>query len=172
MAFVGLTTAETDADSPLDTTLMTKIKDNLDDLDARFADGSVTSAKLVFLAGATLINTNATARQTPTNQTTPYKLKETLIDRGGVISVGFDLKTQTFSELVYGRIYKNGVAQGTQRSTTITSWTTFSEDLVYAIGDNIQVYGWCDTAGMLCHIQNLTLSVAQEGALITPNPSY
>ena len=35
MAFVALTTAETDAKSPLDDALTTKIKDNLDDLDSR-----------------------------------------------------------------------------------------------------------------------------------------
>ncbi len=35
MAFQALTTAEVDADSPLTETLMTKIKDNFDDLDAR-----------------------------------------------------------------------------------------------------------------------------------------
>jgi hypothetical protein len=43
MAFSALTTEQVNADSPLDTTLMLQIKDNLDDLDSRVAAFKVGS---------------------------------------------------------------------------------------------------------------------------------
>lgn len=45
--FSALTVAETDADSPLDTGLFTKIKDNFDNLDSRVA-GIVSGTTMVF----------------------------------------------------------------------------------------------------------------------------
>jgi hypothetical protein len=62
----------------------------------------------------------------------------------GKLRVKFDLATNNASVAAYGRIYKNGVALGTERSTTGTSYTTYSEDLEFKAGDKIQLYAHSD----------------------------
>jgi hypothetical protein len=76
-----------------------------------------------------------------TNLTTSYeKIGEIqLNDVGGVIRTTFSL-TEVSNGTTYGRIYKNGVAHGTERSTTEEGPTAFTEDLVFERGDLIQLY--------------------------------
>lgn len=48
--------------------------------------------------------------------------------------------TEQGSGAAYARIYKNGVAVGTARSTTLSA--TYTEDLAFAVGDLFQVYAY------------------------------
>jgi hypothetical protein len=64
-----------------------------------------------------------------TTYTTYIKAKTINTTIKGQKRVKFDLRTSNSSYTVYGRIYENGVAVGTERSTTSTSYVTFSQDL-------------------------------------------
>ncbi len=69
------------------------------------------------------------------------KKKEMTMTMLGTIRVKFDLKSTDGDGNVMGRIYKNDVAVGTERTTASPSYTTYSEDLSgVAVGDKIQIY--------------------------------
>jgi hypothetical protein len=69
------------------------------------------------------------------------KAKEIKVYRPGTYRIKFDLAIRGSGLTAYGRIYRNGEAIGTERSTSKTSWTTFSEDIAgWEEGDLIQLY--------------------------------
>jgi hypothetical protein len=72
--------------------------------------------------------------------TTYIKWKEYTIRKPGTYRVSFGLKTAIEGYTVYGRVYKNNVAYGTERTTTFDVYTTFSENLSFATGDKCQLY--------------------------------
>jgi hypothetical protein len=75
---------------------------------------------------------------------TPYtKEKEAWMPVSGVVSVYFELKSQA-GGTAYGRIYINGTAVGTERTTTSLSYVPFTEDITIALGDKLQLYGKMD----------------------------
>ena len=81
------------------------------------------------------------ASEKSTNSTTYVRLKQTRLQGGGDIRVKFDLRTDTAGSDSLGQIYKNGTAIGTERSTEITTYTTFSEDIAnWLIGDYVELY--------------------------------
>jgi hypothetical protein len=89
------------------------------------------------VVGDNLMMSGDTSRS---NATTSYvKVKEAVVTIGGTYRVKFNLEPSINGYTVYGRIYKNGVAFGTEQSQT-TGTGTKSEDLVFEAGDLIQVY--------------------------------
>lgn len=66
---------------------------------------------------------------------------------GGNIRISFNLRSSFTGYTVHGRIYKNGVAFGTSRSTSSTSYQVYTEDLNYKEGDIIQLYMACADPG-------------------------
>lgn len=78
-----------------------------------------------------------------TNSTTYVKLKEIQIGYNGFYRTKFDLKKGTSTG--YGRIYKNGVAYGTEQTDLTGSYATKSEDLAFVAGDTIEL--WARTGG-------------------------
>lgn len=119
-------------------------------------------------AGATVVASNSS----PVSRTgTAYaKVRSYLSPFGGTLRVGFTLAgySQDYTGYVYGRIYKNGVAFGTERSILFTFGgsrvsQTFSEDLAFDIGDTIEL--WVRTqysAGPTGYIDAATVSVDGE----------
>ncbi len=93
-----------------------------------------------FKVSDTLQNSNDTEQFT-ISLATYVKQKEVFLnDTLSVCRVKFDLKTAS-AGTAYGRIYRNGSATGTARSTTSTAYSTFSEDFLgFASGDLIQIY--------------------------------
>lgn len=71
---------------------------------------------------------------------------DTLSLSPSTIRVKFDLKAES-GTTGYGRVYKNGVAIGTEQSTTSTSYVTFSEDLSFEMGDTLELWVKDGTAG-------------------------
>ena len=67
------------------------------------------------------------------------KKKEVRILQSGTYRIYFTLRSAV-DETTYGRIYKNGVAFGTERSTTGTASVVYSEDLAFIANDLIQLY--------------------------------
>lgn len=57
----------------------------------------------------------------------------------GSVSVVFSLAA-TSGGTAYGRIYKNGAAVGTQRSTSSTSYTAYTETVAVEAGDRLSIY--------------------------------
>ena len=69
------------------------------------------------------------------------KVKEIVFnDNPGTIRVDFHLRTPNGQFNAMGRIYKNGVAIGTERTTSSVTFQTYSENLSVARGDLIQLY--------------------------------
>jgi len=64
----------------------------------------------------------------------------------------FELKSYSSSYTVYARIYKNGSAYGTERSTTSTSYVSFTEDLEFSEGDTIEL--WVYNPNCYAYVQN------------------
>jgi len=65
---------------------------------------------------------------------------DTLHADPSTLRVGFQLKTTNAGSAAWGRIYKNGVAAGAERTTIDTNYETFEEDIAFAEGDLIQLY--------------------------------
>jgi hypothetical protein len=92
-------------------------------------------------AGATTRSSNDTQKNTTSSSYA--KLKETKMGepvKG--VRIKFTLKTSNINYEAYGQIYRNGVAVGTERSTTSTGGEEFYEDFdaAWTTNDLIQVY--------------------------------
>ncbi len=70
--------------------------------------------------------------------------------------IKFDLKTSNFGNDVYARIYRNGVAVGTERTTIISAtYTNYSQDITgWSEGDLIQLYTYSGAMGVRPYVQN------------------
>lgn len=68
------------------------------------------------------------------------KVKEIKVNYAGVHRVKFLLFNNDAGAAVFGRIYKNGIALGTERSTSNSIPVLFTEDLTFVKGDLIQLY--------------------------------
>jgi len=104
-------------------------------------DGSVLEAEVRsrMVAGDILLQSADTFREE--SGSSYVKHKSIKVTKGGTYRIKFDLAHQTGLYTSYGRIYRNGVAVGTERTTTETDWQTYSEDISgWAPGDEIQLY--------------------------------
>ena len=82
-----------------------------------------------------------------TNAYTSYtKIKEIRITVNGTYSIYFELRSNAGGFVVYAKIYVNGVAVGTERSSTSTSYAGFSEDISISAGDLVQLYYYSPSA--------------------------
>ena len=75
----------------------------------------------------------------------------------GTIRVKFDLRDGD-TGTAYGKLYKNGVACGTEQSVSGPIAVTKSEDLTdtFSINDTLEVWGYVIT-GIACRISNFRL---------------
>jgi hypothetical protein len=69
----------------------------------------------------------------------------------------FEMETSNSTVTAYGRVYKNGVAFGTERSTTSTSYVSFSEDLLFAEGDTVELWGHVSSTGYNEYVRNFRI---------------
>lgn len=70
-------------------------------------------------------------------------LSTIIMRRAGTVRTSFQIK-KTSGTYAKARWYKNGVAWGTERSTTSATYETFTEDLTVAVGDFIHLEVWTD----------------------------
>lgn len=78
---------------------------------------------------------------------------------GGVVRITHDMKGNSGSSQVESRIYLNGVATGTSRTYTGTTYQSYSEDITINPGDQVQLYYAGDTGfGVSCFVRNFRLS--------------
>jgi hypothetical protein len=73
--------------------------------------------------------------------------------------ITFDIETAGGGATAYGKIYKNGVAFGTEQTDVTGSYVTKTEDVAVNItgGDRIQIYGYTSDADQSVHIQNFRI---------------
>lgn len=69
----------------------------------------------------------------------------------GVVRVSFSLQTANASVTVYGRLYKNGVAIGVERSSNDLSWKQFTEDIAVDKGDTIEFWIRTSNSSYACY---------------------
>jgi hypothetical protein len=108
-------------------------------------------------AGNYILIENNTERTTLAGSYT--KLKEAKLGSvSGTLRISFDMKAdQGFG---FGRVYRNDVAVGTQRSDNTGSYVTFVEDIAgWSPGDTVQIYAYDDTGSDLVYIRNFVIGV-------------
>jgi len=91
------------------------------------------------------------------SNTTYTKVREIAIGGMGVLRIAFDLAAP-YTDTGYGRIYRNGAAVGTERSTTSTDWTTYTEDISgWTYSDLLQLYVKSSYASAAAPFRNLRI---------------
>jgi len=92
-----------------------------------------------YIASDNALGVSSAAEETDDSET--YVLeKQVRVFRPGIVRVKFDLKSGVANNNVFGRIYINNIAVGTERSQQSASYTTYSEDVYVSSGDRIQLY--------------------------------
>jgi hypothetical protein len=135
---------------------------------AAIADGAVTQAKLAddLIAGTTFTLATAATERDMTG-TTPTKLKEITLNHGGTVTVAFSLKPAADGCIGYARIYKDGVAHGTEQHVdAYGEYETFTEALAFSGGDKIQLYAWTNGAGTQALVKDVTVKCGEERATV------
>ena len=112
-------------------------------------------------------NTGSVAKAADTTRTVTAaayaKIKEFAILVDGSYDVYFALRNTTGSGSTFGRIYKNGVAAGTERSNATTSFVAYNETISGLVaGDLIQLYAYKT-------IDNGEVTTFRLRAVIIPN---
>lgn len=169
MAYSAITAGEVDADSPIDTVLMGKVKDNFIDHESRLVTGEAGG----FPIGGAPTAGNYNLYQSPwtyqktaggtyillTNPTYSYPAK-IKVGQAGTYRVKFLAKHDAGGGGVgYAKLYKNGTTFGTERALT-TSYVWYSEDLTFAADDTIEIWGYVTSGGTTMDIAEFNLCVA------------
>ena len=102
---------------------------------------------------------NSNDGEQSTNSVSYVKKKEMLLNAPlANCRIKFQLKTSNAAHTAYGRIYKNGVALGTEQSTTTTDYATSSEDFSgFASGDLIQIFIHSSSTSGICYTDFMRL---------------
>lgn len=108
------------------------------------------------------------AVESSTTSSSFAKLKEAQTGKGGELRIKFDMQSgRSDGNGVQGRIYRNGVAVGTTRYQTSTSFITYSEDISgWSAGDLIQIYGTGGTLRGPVIIKNFNIYVDKSETII------
>ena len=171
-SYTNIVDSQVDADSPLDTILMTSLRDNIVHL-KEWVGGSYAAevnhdhdgvnskpiAGFPYIAGDDVLVAGDTVRTESAGVFT--KKKEIQMLRGGALRVKFDLMSDNTAKLAYGQVYKNGVAEGTLQTTNSTTYVTFTEELAgWAPGDLVQLYVKIETPAFIASVANFRICVS------------
>jgi len=86
------------------------------------------------------------------------KTKEILILSSGTYRIKFSVQSPTNAgNMARGRIYKNGVAFGTEQGNVSVSYVEYSEDLYFAQGDLCQMYQKNTGGAHACNVKEFRL---------------
>lgn len=126
--------------------------------------GDIKNQLLMAVASDNIQLSADTERTLSGSGATTYTLKKSaLINVDGIIRVSFALKSWDNTVTAYGRIYKNGVAVGTERTVTGATYATFSEDLFCNKVDQIQLYIKSSNSGSV-YCRNFRIAFDQTGS--------
>jgi hypothetical protein len=127
-----------------------------------------TSENVYIYSQTTLVKSveaSSTMQMQDSSEYTTYSLEYAfvsnifpLINLAGV-TIKFDLKTEFGGgATAYGKIYRNGVPIGTERTDATGNYQTFSEDFInIKFGDNIAIYAYTTDANQAAYIENIQL---------------
>lgn len=171
-AWVTLPDSDLDPDSPITTSLMIALRDN----PIAISEGAAGAPEVKHAA---LEDHTASAPKyqvgsvggASTTSTGYTKVAEMRIGSAGTIRVDFRLSIANAASTAFGRIYRNGVAVGTERSTTSTSLVTFTEAIAgWSRNDLIQLYVRTSNASHAATGQTLTANVDSAPVIGTALP--
>jgi hypothetical protein len=117
--------------------------------DSSFADSLHVHKTRIVTASDTL-QQSADTEQDGAGITSFTLVKEIQVYLSGNYRIKFDLKRGTDDigpPVAHGRIYKNGVALGTDQTNSTNTYQTFSEDLDFDADDKIQLYYYSSDGG-------------------------
>jgi len=165
--WTDITNAALDGDSPVTPALIESLRDNPIAITegatgapqvqtAAIADGAITNDKIadgtispdkLYPAVVGDLVDGASLGIVSTSSTTYVKMKELEIVRSGNYRITFNISSNVARTAgKYGRIYKNGVAIGTERQTDNLIFESFTEDINgWVTGDLCQLYLKCGT---------------------------
>ena len=117
-----------------------------------------------------------TSEQTSPNGVTPVLIKSIPITNHttGTIRFNFSMHDSTNDgangKAAYARIYKNGIAIGTTRTSLDTNYVTYSEDIVVSLNktDTIELWGWNQHASYKVYVQGFLVQYNTTGYTNTP----
>lgn len=123
-----------------------------------YFDGLFLTPIHPFSPGSNIICSYDTLTQA--NQLSWTKQYELKVSRTGTLTISFDLAS-TAGHTVHAKIYRNGSAIGTERTTTSATPTTFTEDLSgWSTGDTVEIWTYTDNAASDANITNFRLKNA------------
>lgn len=135
---VSVTQVNTEVDNALNTAIPSNsITGSVNDL-IKNINWFNRNNPFTYTIGDDLIHSNDTEASAASSSY--VKVKETECEISGTIRIKFDMKRDAEAGNRNGRIYKNGVALGTARNSDSDTYITYSEDLVFDIGDTIEVW--------------------------------
>jgi hypothetical protein len=113
---------------------------------------------------------NNTTEQSTTS-TSLTQLKSTRVYYRGKIRTYFELCSELSEYQVQGQVYRNGDAVGTLRTTTSSTYVSFTEDIDnWFEGDYYQIYGagnyYIEYGYIACYVRNQQI----RGLLTTQKP--
>lgn len=83
----------------------------------------------------------------------PTMIKEFEALFAGEYRISFDIQNLSDADDCYGRIYRNGVAYGISRTNSVgPNSDAWSEDLLFSVGDLIQLYIWGDAVDTIQNV--------------------
>lgn len=135
---------------------------------------SATQIKMIdfpigaLVAGDILMNSSNVSTTPGYSGQSYIKCKEMEVVEAGTYRIKFDVARGGAANQVYGQIYKNGVAYGTER-TIATGW---SEDLSFLAGDLIQIYMKSSNPGTEVFISNFQVYTGYRNSLLVTQSNY
>jgi len=107
------------------------------------------------IASDTLWHSHDAQGQAPYQSWTKIKTMTFTTGISGVLRVKFDLQSDGGLGNPHAKLYKNGVAVGTDQSMSGQGWVTKSEDLTITLADNdtLELWGYVNS-GYNCLVQN------------------
>lgn len=103
---------------------------------------------------------NASPQKNSTSDNTFTKLKSIQVNQSGTYRVKFEMMTGdgVGSNQANSRIYVNGVARGTLRSTYAITMTAYTEDITINTGDTIELWS-SGSGGFFAQIRNFQIGI-------------
>ena len=141
--YIDIPDSDNDPESPLTSSLLVRNRDN----PIAITEGSAGAPKIQPAAYADPTATGtlvaiAAFHNTTTSETSYTKVTEIYAARSGTVNVKFTLTAS--GGTAYGRIYIDGVAVGTARSTGGSA--TYNEDVTVVAGEYVQLYSKVSSA--------------------------
>jgi len=125
----------------------------------KILDGTISPAKLYPAAAGSLVDCVSFV-VSATGQSSYTKIKEIQLVRGGEYTISFALAVEIARGAAYAKIYKNGVAVGTERSNR-TIYTTYTETISgWSPGDLLQIYAYTTIGGGSALVKELKVKAS------------